>query len=85
LFENLFSLQLLERDIYNWGTTFWTQDPRTLFLLFPNTKSTRNKFKCKLLDNSNYANFHGGGDFSHAYVIMHQYCGKKPKMQNMNT
>jgi hypothetical protein len=30
------------------------------------------------MDNSNYVNFHGGGDFSHAF--MHQYFGKKPKM-----
>jgi hypothetical protein len=36
------------------------------------------------LDNSNYDNFHGGGDFSHAYVIMHKYFGKKPKMQKIN-
>jgi hypothetical protein len=55
------------------------------FCYFPNTKSTRNKFKCKIVDSSNYAKFHGGGDFSHAYVIMHQYCGKKPKMKYMNT
>jgi len=26
--------------------------------------------------------FYGGGDFSHAYVIMHKYFGKKPKMKN---
>jgi hypothetical protein len=26
---------------------------------------------------------HGGGDFSHAYVIMHKYFGKKPKMQKI--
>jgi hypothetical protein len=31
------------------------------------------------LDNSNYDNFHGGGDFSHAYEIMHKYFGKNPK------
>ncbi len=31
------------------------------------------------MDNSNYDNFHGGGDFSHAYVIMHKYFGKKTK------
>jgi hypothetical protein len=33
-------------------------------------KSIWNKFKWKILDNSNYANFHGGGDFSYAYVII---------------
>ncbi len=31
------------------------------------------------MDNSNYDNFHGGGDFSHAYVIMHKYFRKKTK------
>ncbi len=34
-----------------------------------------------MLNNSNYDNFHGGGEFSHAYVIMYKYFGKKPKMQ----
>jgi hypothetical protein len=33
----------------------------------------------KKLDNSNYDNFHDGGDFSHAYIIMHKYLGKKLK------
>jgi hypothetical protein len=50
------------------------------FCYFPNTKFTWNKFKYKILDDSNYVNFHGGDDFSHAYVIMHQYFGKKLKM-----
>jgi hypothetical protein len=35
------------------------------------------------LDNSNYDNFHGGGDFSHVYVIMHKYFDKKPEMQKI--
>ncbi len=35
-----------------------------------------------MLDKSNHNNFHGGGDFSHAYVIMNNYFGKKPKMQH---
>jgi len=26
-----------------------------------------------MLDNSNYDSFHGGGGFSHVYVIMHKY------------
>jgi hypothetical protein len=39
----------------------------------------------KILDNSNYDNLHGGGDFSHAYVIMHKYFCKKSEMQKMNT
>jgi len=52
-----------------------TQGLRFCYLF--NTKSTLNKFKWKILDNSNYTNFHGGGDFSHVYVIMHQYFGKK--------
>jgi hypothetical protein len=30
-------------------------------------------------DNSNYDHFHGDGDFSHMYVIMHKYFGKKPR------
>jgi hypothetical protein len=33
------------------------------------------------LDNSNYDNFHGGGDFSHAYAIMHKYFDKTLEMQ----
>ncbi len=37
------------------------------------------------MDNSNFDNFHGGGNFSHVYVIMYKYFGKKPKMQKMNT
>ncbi len=31
----------------------------------------------KILDNSNYDNLHGGGDFSHAYVVMYKYFCKK--------
>jgi hypothetical protein len=30
----------------------------------------------KTLDNSNYGNLHGVGEFSYAYVIMHKYFGK---------
>jgi hypothetical protein len=45
----------------------------------PNIESKWNKFKWKILENSNYDNFHGGGDFSHSYVIMHKYFGKKKK------
>jgi len=54
---------------------------RTQWLFFgylPNTKSMWNKFKCKILDNSNYVNFHVGSVFLHEYVIMHQYFGKNP-------
>ncbi len=47
------------------------------FCYLPNTKFTWNKLKFKILDNSNYVNFHGGGDFSLAYVMMCQYFGKK--------
>jgi hypothetical protein len=32
---------------------------------------------------SNYDNSYGG-DFSHVYVIMHQYFGKKLQMQKMS-
>jgi hypothetical protein len=37
------------------------------------------------LDNSNYINFHGGGDFSHAYVNASIIFGKTLEMQKMNT
>jgi len=30
------------------------------------------------LDNLNYDNSHGGGGFSHPYVIIHKYFVKKP-------
>jgi len=50
------------------------------FYYFSNIKSTQN-----ILNNSNYDNFHGGGDFSHAYVIMHKYFDKKSEMQKMST
>jgi hypothetical protein len=30
--------------------------------------------------NLNYDNFHGGGDFSHVYAIMHKYFGKNLKI-----
>jgi hypothetical protein len=49
------------------------------FYYLPNIKFKWNKFKWEILDNSNYDNFHGGGDFSHVYVIMHKYFGKKTK------
>jgi hypothetical protein len=32
-----------------------------------------------------YDNLHGGGDFLHAYVIMHKYFGKNLEMQKMST
>jgi hypothetical protein len=50
------------------------------FYYLPNTKSKWNKFKWKILDNSNYDHFHGGGGFSHAYVIMHKYFVKELEM-----
>jgi hypothetical protein len=50
------------------------------FCYLPNIKSTWNNLKWKILDNSNYVNFHGGGEFSNAYVILHQYFGKKLNM-----
>jgi hypothetical protein len=37
------------------------------------------------LDDLDYDNLHGGGGFSHVYVIMHKYFGKTPKMVKMNT
>jgi hypothetical protein len=51
------------------------------FYYLPNIESTWNKFKWKILDNSNYDKLHGDGDFSHAYVIMHKSFGKKPKIK----
>jgi hypothetical protein len=36
-------------------------------------------------DNSNYDHFHGGGDFSHMYVIMHKYFVRNLEMQKMST
>jgi hypothetical protein len=50
------------------------------FCYLPNIKFIQNKCKWEILDYSNHDNFHGGGDFSHEYVIMHKYIGKKPKM-----
>ncbi len=50
------------------------------FCYLPNTKSKWKKFKWEILDNSNNDNFHGGGGFSHSYVIMHKYIVKKPEM-----
>jgi hypothetical protein len=55
------------------------------FCYLPNIKSKWNKFKWEVLDNSNYDCFHGGGDFSYAYVIMHKYFGKKLKMKKIST
>jgi hypothetical protein len=55
------------------------------FCYFPNMKYKWNKLKWKILDNSNYDNLHGGGDFSHVYVIMHKYFDKNLKMQKMST
>jgi isopentenyl phosphate kinase len=37
------------------------------------------------LDNSNYDILHGGGGFSHVYVIMHKYFSKNLEMQKMST
>jgi hypothetical protein len=55
------------------------------FCYLSTIKSKWNKFKWEILDNSNYDNFHGSGDFSHTSVIMHKYLGKKPEMQKMNS
>jgi hypothetical protein len=54
------------------------------FCYIPSIKSKWNKFKWKLLDNSNYDHFHHDGDISHAYVIMDKYYGKKLEMQKMS-
>ncbi len=68
------------------GLLFFGQRIQGLcFCYLLNTKFTWNKFKCKILNNLNHTNFHGGGDFSHMYVIMHQYFVKKLEMQKLNT
>jgi len=59
------------------ATLFGLKTQGLCFYYLPNIESTWNKFKWKILNNSNYDNFHGGGDFSHAYVIMHKKFGKK--------
>ncbi len=56
-----------------------------VFCYLPNTKSKWNKFNLKILYNSNYDNFHGGGGFSHPYVIMQKYFVEKLEMQKMST
>jgi len=45
------------------------------FCYLPNIESKCNKFKWEIMNNSNYDNFHDGGDFLHAYVIMFKYFG----------
>jgi len=52
------------------------------FCYLPNIKSKWNKFKWEILNNSTYDHFHGGGDFSHAYAIMHTYFGKNKNANN---
>jgi hypothetical protein len=49
-----------------------------VFWLSSKYKIYMEQFKFKILDNSIYVNFHGGGDFSLAYVMMCQYFGKNP-------
>jgi len=71
---------MTDKHIHNQGTIFLPQDSRILFLLSFKSKSKWNKFKWEILDNLNYDNFHGGGVFSHPYVIMHKYFVKNPKM-----
>jgi hypothetical protein len=39
----------------------------------------------KKLDNLNYDDLQDGADFSHVYVIMLKYFGKKLEIQKMNT
>jgi len=78
--------QIVLRGIFTIKVSIFDYRIQGLFFGYlPNIESKWNKFKRKILDNSNYDNFHGGGDFSHVYVIMHKYFGKKTKMQKMNT
>jgi hypothetical protein len=76
-----FKIVQLVGHIHNQSTFFWTQDSQTLLYYLPNIKFTWNKFKWKILNNLNYDNLCGDGDFSHAYVIMHRYFGEKPKIK----
>jgi hypothetical protein len=64
---------------------FGHRTQRLCFCYLPNIKSTCNKFKFKILDNSNYINFHGGGDVLDAYVNSSIILGKKIEMQKVNT
>jgi hypothetical protein len=50
------------------------------FCYLPNIESTWNKFKYENLHKSNCDNSYSNGDFSHAYVIKHQYFGLKREM-----
>ncbi len=74
------SNKLLQKIIYIQGifmvkVPFFGDETQGLHCCYlPN--QTWNQFKCENFDNS-----YGAGDFSHAYVIMHQYFGKKPKMK----
>jgi hypothetical protein len=49
---------------------------RLWFYYLPIIESKWKKIKWKILYNSNYDHFHGGGEFSHVSVIMHKYFGK---------
>ncbi len=81
-----FIISSLQLGTFAVGLLFFGQRiQRLCFCYLLNTKFTWNKFKCKILNKSNYINFHGGGDFSYMYVIMHQHFGKKSEMQKMNT
>jgi len=65
--------------IFTIEVPFFDHGTQGLFFYYlPNIEAKWNKFNWKILDDSNYDNFHGGGDFSHVYVIMHKYFGKKP-------
>ncbi len=71
---------ILQRGIFTVKVTFFDHVTQGfVFVIFHNIKSKWNKFKWEILDNSNYDNFHGDGDFSHEYVIMHKYFGKKTR------
>jgi len=81
----IYHFKLTIGDNCNWVTIFGQRIQGLCFCYLLNTKFTWNKFKCKILNNLNHTNFHGGGDFSHMYVIMHQYFVKKLEMQKLNT
>jgi hypothetical protein len=72
---------ILQRGIFTIKVPFFYYMTQGFwFCYFPNIKFKWNKFKWEILDNSYYDNFHGGGDFSHEYVIMQKYFGKKLEM-----
>ncbi len=71
--------------IHNQGTPFGHRTQRFCFCYFSNIKSkwkilTMENKLMVINDDSNYDHFHGGDDFSHMYIIMHNILVQNPKM-----